>query len=251
MFTLNKNTSSSSEVIESGFALYKSTWLKCFILSFFMTGCFLLPLYWPHLLLLKDNQAPSLHGNMIYILSLSISWLLSFILSASLIFKLHCEAHNLSCSTIQSIQHSISRFIPTLLTGILYIISVLSGTALLIVPGFILSITLMFCFFFVINENKGILIALLTSHRLVWGHWWHSFTIMSVPLFLMLSLNMIIFILMVAVFSQFNFHLPNFYMVIFSVHVILQSFIAPFIFCVALTLLHDLRTRQKPRIQTR
>ncbi len=250
MFTLNKKTSNSSEIIESGFSLYKTTWLKCFILSILATGCFLLPLYWPHLLPLQDDQAPNLHENMIYILSLSAAWLLSFVLSTSLIFKLHCEAHNLQSSVIQSIKHSISRFIPTLLVGILYIISVLSGTALLIVPGFILSISLMFCFFFVINENKGVLMALLTSHRLVWGHWWHSFIIMSVPLFLMLSLNMIIFILMAAVFSQFDFYLPNFYMMIFTVHLILQSLIAPFIFCVALTLLHDLRTRQKPSIQT-
>ena len=165
-------------------------------------------------------------------------------MTAALVFKLHCEAHNLKSTLLQSIRHSISRFIPLLLVTLLYVICVLSGTALLVVPGFILSISLMLCFFLVLNENKGVFMALLSSHRLIWGHWWHSFIVMSVPLLLFISLNMIMFILMVAVFSQFSVDLPYFYLIAFTIHILLQSLIAPFSFCIGPMLLHDLRMRQ-------
>src|SRR5690606_17394707 len=138
----------------------------------------------------------------------------------------------------------LSRFIATLLTGALYLIIILSGTMLLIVPGFILSISLLFAFLMVINENKGVLQSLMGSHQLVWGIWWHTFIVISVPLLLNLVIMLSGFVMLVSIFST-SLSETQGYIVAFSMQLILQSLLLPFSFCVAVVLFNDLRIRQR------
>lgn len=243
MFTLLTKSSQQSDILESGFKLYKSSYKRVSLLAFIASFFFLAPLYWPYITLTSEVHI-SQHS-VTHLLMLTISWLLSLIFSLGLLFKLHCLCSGIHNSTMQAIKQSLYRFVSVLLVGALYLIIVFSGTMLLIVPGFILSITLMFSFMMVINENKGVLQSLLASHQLVWGNWWHTFIVMSVPLLLNIIIMLLAFVLLVSIFSKTLFHITGWYYYVFALHTILQSLLLPLTFSIALVLFNDLRIKQR------
>ncbi len=77
------------------------------------------------------------------------------------------------------------------LAAIVYILAVALGVLLLIVPGLILAVSLMFAQFSVVLEGRGPIQALNRSHNLVWGHWWRTLgllVLMFVPLWVLVAI---------------------------------------------------------------
>lgn len=77
------------------------------------------------------------------------------------------------------------------LAGLVYVLAVALGTLLLIVPGLILVVSLMFEEFGVVLEGRGPIQALNRSHNLVWGHWWRTLgllALMLVPLWVLIAI---------------------------------------------------------------
>lgn len=75
--------------------------------------------------------------------------------------------------------------------GIVYVVAVGLGMVLLIVPGLILAVSLMFEEFGVVLEGYGPIQALNRSHNLVWGHWWRTLgllILMVLPLWVLLAI---------------------------------------------------------------
>lgn len=63
--------------------------------------------------------------------------------------------------------------LPALLVMLLaYYLVVILGFILLIIPGIILAVTLGYCWFFVILDNRGPIDALRESFRVIWGNAW-------------------------------------------------------------------------------
>ncbi len=114
---------------------------------------------------------------------------------------------------------------------------VLSGTMLLIIPGIILSVSLMFVFILGIIDAQGILQTLLNSHRLVWGNWWHTALIISIPLMLGTIITLTSFVIAVRFFSEMPY-------AVFLFNAIAQIIFIPLVFSIALVLLNDLRLRR-------
>ncbi len=79
---------------------------------------------------------------------------------------------------------AISAGLPKLLSVIgamiLFIIALLVGSALLVIPGLILMFSLFFFWYLILLENKGALESLKASHNLVWGNWWRTVTVITV-----------------------------------------------------------------------
>jgi hypothetical protein len=63
---------------------------------------------------------------------------------------------------------------------LLYVLAIVVGTVLLIVPGILFSVSLMLATPILLLDGKGPFAALSGSHRLVWGHWWRTFSIISI-----------------------------------------------------------------------
>ena len=75
--------------------------------------------------------------------------------------------------------------------GIVYLLAVGLGAVLLIVPGLILAISLMFEEFGVVLQGYGPIQALNYSHNLVWGHWWRTLgllVLMLLPLWVLVAI---------------------------------------------------------------
>lgn len=242
MFTLLKNPSSPSDLIESSARLYRASLRYVYACALLSTFFFLLPVYWHYLKNASFFSATETQNSVSYLLYF-LSWLISSILMTGVLFNLHCFCHGIKNTSKQMIIHCCSRFITVLLTLASYLIIILSGTALLIIPGFILSVSLLFSFLMVVNENKNVLQSLISSHQLVWENWWHTFIVISVPFILNLSLTLLCFLALMKLFPLPVFE-KQWFILSFMTQLILQSILLPLTFSVAITLFNDLRIRQ-------
>lgn len=79
-----------------------------------------------------------------------------------------------------AVTRALSRLPAVILMVILFGIALTIGLVLLIVPFFILMVSLGLCFATALFEDKGPVDALSESHRLVWGNWWRTAAILTV-----------------------------------------------------------------------
>ena len=64
--------------------------------------------------------------------------------------------------------------------AVVYALAIVVGTLLVIVPGILFSISLMLSLPILLLDGQGPFASLRASHRLVWGHWWRTFSIISI-----------------------------------------------------------------------
>lgn len=71
-----------------------------------------------------------------------------------------------------------------LLTGVgamaLYVVILLFGFLLLVIPGLVLMISMGFSLILIVLERRGAVESLRASHALVWGHWWRTAAVLTV-----------------------------------------------------------------------
>jgi hypothetical protein len=229
MFTL-KNDLSPCKILADAFTLSKTCFSKTFPFAF-------LGVLFGSLPRLLNITQPYLEG-----VCAVIGLLVSFYFTTTMIFRLYCTAYQIPHQTWHALKHALQKFFPLILLTLLYALIVLSGTMLLIVPGIILAISLMFSFILLIIDNQNILQSLMMSHRLIWGRWWYTVFMMSFPFLI----NIILFLatlLAINLLSQ-HFYFSELYNTLsFFFILLMQAFILPFVFSVALLLIYHLKQK--------
>ena len=90
-----------------------------------------------------------------------------------------------------ALQKALTR-LPLLIVMVIVLIVALSiAFVLLIIPFFILTVSLALCYALAMLENRGPVEALSESHRLVWGNWWRTAATLTVGLFVVIVLSMV------------------------------------------------------------
>lgn len=89
-------------------------------------------------------------------------------------------------STGAAFQAALQRLPALIATVILYSLAIMVGFVLLLIPGFILVLSLMLYMSLSLFEGKGPIDALVGSHRLVWGNWWRTASIFGIAGILMM-----------------------------------------------------------------
>jgi hypothetical protein len=246
MFTLKNEPQDFKHILEQSFTLYA----HIFRISLPYTLCATLLMFIPHTLSTMHMLSKGLLSHHHFALwSMLICWLGGFTFLCALIFRIYCYCYQIPSRFVGSIQHALFKLVSVLLLSALYCLIVLSGTMLLIIPGIILMITLMFSFILVITDNQNVLQTLTISHRLVWGHWWHVVAVMSVPFVLNLSITLCIMLGIIILLTQQGLTITEITFALSAANIFIQIIFIPLIFSVALVLLHDLRHRtvQEPR----
>ena len=72
------------------------------------------------------------------------------------------------------------RLFPVIVASVLYVIAIMLGYVLLIIPGIFLGLSLAFYALCIVLEGDGIIESLKHSFRLMWGHWWRTAVISTV-----------------------------------------------------------------------
>lgn len=235
MFKLQSEPIDKQTILENSFELYKQT----LSLSLPYSAAIACLTSFPLLLVLSP-----LWPRMGLIVIASLCGFIAFILSSALLFHLYSYCSGVPSNILSALKHALIKFPSLLLLAAVYAIIVLSGTMLLIIPGIILAFSLMFSFTLVLTDNTPMLQTLIKSHRLVWGNWWHSFFIISLPLLLNIVLSFACFITVAEVSTNMKLSIMTTGIILALLNTILQTLFIPLILTVILVLLHDLRQRK-------
>jgi hypothetical protein len=117
--------------------------------------------------------------------------LIMYIFYNAVIYRIGNVAKGTEDDLFESLIVGIKKAIPVFIALILYSLIVGLGMMLLIIPGLILMLTLLFYQILIVNDNEGIVSSLRTSHRLVWGNYWRTAAVITVPVFIMIVFLMI------------------------------------------------------------
>jgi hypothetical protein len=183
-------------VLDTAFQLYKSSmgvvWPICLLLAIVASP--------PSIYLLVNGGAdtgPGGPAEMLAAMQDPVYWLIYAISVALLMWTigaLYLKQHSIGTEAEMSVgaalQTSLTRLVPLLVTMVLFGIALVVGLMLLLIPGFILMVSLMLSTNLVMFEGKGPLDALTGSHKLVWGNWWRAAAILTVGTILVLVIYM-------------------------------------------------------------
>ena len=112
-----------------------------------------------------------------------LNLLITFIIFGAVIFRMQAVIEEKTMSMGSAVTVGIRRLIPVIVVTLLYVIAVLVGLVLLIVPGIIVSVSLILAFYPVVLRGMGPWQSLKYSHSLVWGRWWRTVAMITVLAF--------------------------------------------------------------------
>lgn len=131
-----------------------------------------------------ESPAPAATVLVLFLLALPIY----MILIAAVVYRLGAAAGMHEASAGQALARGVRCLLSLIGAAILYFLAMAGGLILLIIPGIILSLSLSFGFFAIVLDSESALGGLKRSHRLVWGNWWRTLAVVSVPVVIVMIL---------------------------------------------------------------
>lgn len=183
MISLPKEPQSIGKVLDTGFRLYTKSLKQAFILA-------AIPSIIGGLPYLAAGVMPNIAGGPDFMKPGIMVALVIFIIAAvvinltfynGIIFRIWGIATSKDPGFTESIAQGLRLFFPVLFGSILYALAIMIGSVLLIIPGIILMLSLMFYSVLIVTKRETSMAALKHSHRLVWGNWWRTMIIFTVP----------------------------------------------------------------------
>jgi hypothetical protein len=138
---------------------------------------------------------------------------------------------------------ALSRLPLTLVAAILYALGVAAGTLLLVIPGIYVAIRWMLWFVVILTEGGGPLGALRRSWRLMKGHWWRAFVILTVCFVLVAIIGAVVGMVFGAIGGALRLDQVTLLLGIQLSQVLVNVFTVPAIAAVMVSIYHDLKLR--------
>ena len=107
-------------------------------------------------------------------------------LYGAIVARIHAIFTGKPMAVGESLSFGLTRSLPLALCFIAYFLALTGGTLLLIVPGMILGVSLIFAPYAVVIEKTGAIASLKASHQLVWGHWWRTAALVTIATFILI-----------------------------------------------------------------
>jgi hypothetical protein len=121
-----------------------------------------------------------------------IMWIISIILYNAILSRVGDVAKGGGGFLYDSLVIGIRKTFPVFIAAILYTLAISVGFVLLVIPGLILMITLLFFQVLIVVDDEGIIASLKLSHNLVWGNYWRTTAVILVPFFIIYALIMVV-----------------------------------------------------------
>ncbi len=265
MVALAKEPQSIGRVLDSGFKLFVKAFTGVLPLSLAAAAVLAVPNIANVVMGGPEQVASPVPGATVVVLFL-VALPIYMILIAAVVYRLGAVAELHEGSTGQALARGarcalslIGAAIPYLLSmvGLIPIILgfILSSYLLvmvgliLIIPGIILSLSLSFWFFAIVLDGESALGGLKRSHRLVWGNWWRTLAVVSVPVVIV----MILYVLYLALAIAFGATLvmsdgrPSSDVLITAnlIEAAIGGITAPLIYSIMIAQYHDLKLRKE------
>jgi hypothetical protein len=229
-------------VLDDGFRLVKSSYGKVFLLALIAAFAGQIPNYF-----LGETPAEQLQVvPAAALVWLAISIVLSVILTGALIARVDAVTRGDDLSMGGAITIGLGRFFPMLGCLILYVLAVMGGVIALVIPGLILSLSLLLAPYLVITDNLGAIEAIKQSHKLVWGNWWRTAGIFTVLIFIIFAAYFLIGLLstLQLVFSTDGSG-ADLTFVAYILVPVMSAVISPLVYAFTMSILNDLKLRKE------
>jgi len=133
-----------------------------------------------------------------------------------------------------------------LIPTILYFIVLLLASMAFLIPGIIVGLSMFLYTPLVVLRNTGIFRSLAASHRLVWGNWWRTATIITVPMILIFVISMIVATVWgLSTSFRIAFDTNEQPAALHLANAVASSLTIPMLVAVMITVMHDLRLRRE------
>ncbi len=196
MFTLPKQPQSIGVVLDAGFRLFATGFSKVIGLSLAANVIVYLPMLMFLPYIMSNTQPPVEEFMGTFFVAAFAAGVVSMAFYLAIIHVFGTIARDEPVSIGGSLMVGLKRLLPMLIAAILYMLVVSLGMVLLIIPGLILMLTLMFFSVAMVLYDEGMISSLSRSHRLVWGNWWRTATVLTVPLVVVFVVMMGVSLLM-------------------------------------------------------
>jgi hypothetical protein len=121
-----------------------------------------------------------------------IMWIVSIILYNAILSRVGDVASGGDGELYDALIIGIKKLFPVFLAAILYSLAVSIGFVLLVIPGLIIMITLLFFQVLIVVDGEGVIASLKHSHNLVWGNYWRTTAVILIPVFIVYALIMVV-----------------------------------------------------------
>lgn len=243
-------------VLDTTFQLYKASlgalWPLCLLLA--AVGA---P---PNIYLMMSGSGPTTDAaaalQMLSAMSDPLYWVINIVTVAATLWvigALYLQQHAIGTDQEMNIGSALQaaggRVLPMFLMSILLGIALLVGAVLLIVPFFILLVSLILGTALLMFEGKGPVDSLIGSHKLVWGNWWRSAVILTIGGILVLviyfAVAMVIGLIMPLVGMNPDDVLMSTLITTTLISVIVNVLVVPFFSAMLIALYWDLKLRKE------
>lgn len=244
------------KVLDDGFKFYRSTLMQILPLSFLavVVPIVILVLFVggsTYMSLVSGQMDPATTDFVALFTSLGIgavvAMFLAIIFYAAIFYKMSGAALGDSINFGGSMTLGLKAVFPLLMAGILYMLAVSLGFVLLIIPGIILMVSLMLYMPAYTMDNEGIIGCLKKSHNLVWGNWWRTVLIFSIPTIILMvvymALGVVSGVLIALTGAEGDF--LKYQIIIEIVQYSINVFLTPMFPAFMIIMYHDLKLRKE------
>lgn len=187
MVALANEPQSIGRVLDSGFKLFVKSFAGVLPLSLAAAAVLAVPNI-ANVVVAGPEQVESPVPGSTFLVLFLVALPIYMILIAAVVYRLGAAAGMHEASAGQALARGVRCVLSLIGAAILYFLAMAGGVILLIVPGIILSLSLSFGFFAIVLDGESALGGLKRSHRLVWGNWWRTLAVVSVPVVIVMIL---------------------------------------------------------------
>lgn len=235
---------SVGEVLDSGFAIFHRTVLRCLPYA-------LIAVIAPQLTRLHDiavgHSVRRFGGSdALWWVYFVLGAVLSLLFWSALLIRQRALAAAVPSGVAAELGTALRRLLPLAALAACLALVVAVATALLVIPGLYLLLSLAFAAPALLLDGKGPIAALIYSNALVYRHWWRTLLILLVGLAVLSALYGVVFVVIGIVFAlRGTPDLAVVAAVTTATGIILGAALAPFLFALMLASYGELRVRRE------
>lgn len=244
MYTLPSQPLSIGKVLDNSFSLYKTSLLALIPLMIVISGLnFVSQIFSPGMTMaVEENPDLAMSAVTDYYIIATVIGLINLLLVLAAIARLNSISRSTSMSIPGALKVASKHWLKVFLAFIFYLIATILGTILLIVPGVIVMLSMSFFMFLILIDGLGPFSSLGASHRLVWGNWWRSATVLSVPVIIIVILATLALIPGM-LYSIDSADFESMMFIVLVSYTVLNVITYPLYLAVGLVLFNDLKLR--------
>ncbi len=178
---------SIAEVLDQGFRLFQKAFLRVLPLTLMWSVLSMAPLA----VRIASGDIKTNHYGLASGLTQFVAYILVFFFLIAVLRRLDDILRDRNQLTLGSALSGGLRYgFPLFLASLAYMLVIMLGTVLLVVPGLYLMVSLSMFIFCVVLDGAGITESLQRSRELVRGHWWRVTTIGTVAILIFVAVYM-------------------------------------------------------------